>query len=137
MSIVSVTLPPAAIDAVAAVTALSAALAVKHGLADFLLQTSWMARGKERSTGWALPLVAHVLCHAVLMLALLLAVAPRLWWLAGIDFALHVAIDRGKSLAAQRGGWQPDRPQFWWLLGLDQFLHQLTNVGLAAAIVLL
>ena len=51
----------AAVTAVLAVTALSAAFAVKHLVADFLMQTNAMARGKERPAGWLGPLLAHVL----------------------------------------------------------------------------
>lgn len=130
-------LPPAAVAAVLAVTALSAAFAVKHLIADFVMQTNAMARGKERQGGWLAPLLAHVLCHVGLTLLILLAAAPRLWWLAGVDFAIHLTVDRCKTVIAHRGAWRMDQPQFWWLLGLDQCLHQLTNVGLAAAIVLL
>jgi hypothetical protein len=130
-------LPPVAVQAALALAGLSAAFAVKHLAADFLLQTNGMARGKERRHGWLVPLLAHLACHGILTLLILLCVAPRLWWLAGVDVAIHGAIDRCKSLAAQRGGWRPDQPQFWWLLGLDQGLHQLTNIGLATALVLL
>ena len=31
-------------------------LTVKHIIADFVLQTAWMAHGKDQKTGWALPL---------------------------------------------------------------------------------
>ena len=130
-------LPPAAVHAALAVTGLSAVFAVKHLAADFLMQTNGMARGKERPSGWFGPLLAHVLCHVGLTLLIVLAVAPGLCWLAAVDFAVHLAVDRAKTLAARRGGWTPDHPQFWWLLGTDQCLHQLTNVGMAAAIVLL
>lgn len=130
-------LPQAAAAAVLAVTALSAVFAVKHVAADFLLQTTWMARGKESSEGWLLPLLAHGACHAALTLLITLGVAPRLWWLAPVDLAVHLVVDRLKTLAAHWGGWSPDQPQFWWLLGVDQCLHQLTNLGLAAALALL
>lgn len=130
-------LPPAAVDAVLALAGLSAVFAVKHLAADFLLQTNGMARGKERRQGWQGPLLCHIACHGGLTLAIVLAAAPRLWWLAVVDLALHGAIDRGKTLASHRGGWRPDQAQFWWLLGLDQGLHQLTNIGLATALVLL
>ncbi len=128
---------PAANQALVALAVLSAVFAVKHVVADFLLQTNGMARGKERSTGWLLPLSAHVACHAALTLLILLAVAPHLWWLALVDFGVHLGIDRGKTTIAHRGVWRSDQPQFWWLLGLDQCLHQLTNIGLALAIMLL
>ena len=38
-------------------------LTVKHIVADFMLQNSWMAIGKDQKTGWAMPLLAHCLVH--------------------------------------------------------------------------
>ncbi len=108
-------------------------MAIKHYAADFLLQTTWMARGKERSPGWFAPLAAHVLCHAGFTLVIALLVAPRLWWLALVDMVLHATIDRGKTLIARRGGWDAQRAEFWWLIGFDQLLHQITNIALVAA----
>lgn len=137
MIIPSDPLPPVAVQAVLALATLSAGFAVKHLAADFLLQTNAMARGKERSRGWLVPFLSHLAWHGGSTLALVLAVAPRLWWLAGVDVAVHGVIDRCKTLAAHRGGWRPDQPQFWWLLGLDQCLHQVTNIGLATALMLL
>ncbi len=125
---------PAAVLATAALVAL---FALKHVVADFLLQTDWIARGKESRRGWLLPLCAHVLCHAALTLLIALALAPRLWWLALVDFAIHIAIDRVKTLTSRWGPCRPGQPRFWWLIGLDQFLHQITNIGLAAAILLM
>ncbi len=133
----SAPLAPDAVAAVLTLTALSAVFAVKHVAADFLLQTNAMARGKERPRGWLWPLAAHAGCHAALTLAIVLVVAPRLWWLALVDFGVHGVVDRGKSAIAHRAQWPIDRPQFWWLLGFDQALHQLTNLALAAAILLL
>ena len=113
--------------------ALVLAFTLKHFVADFLLQTNWIAHGKERPTGWQLPFAVHILCHAVLTLAIALAIAPRLWWLSLVDLVIHACVDRTKSVVALRGGWGPGKLQFWWLLGFDQFLHQVTNVALAAA----
>ena len=118
-------------------TALAAAMAFKHFLADFVLQTGWMARGKERAAGWVEPLLAHAGRHALFTLGVALAVAPRLWWLAVGDFAAHAAIDRAKTLVAHRGGWTPAQPRFWWLLGFDQLLHHLTGLALVSALLLL
>ncbi len=130
-------LPPDIERTVVVLTLLGMVFATKHVVADFLLQATWMARGKERPTGWVPPLLAHASCHAGLTLAITLVTVPRLWWLALIDLAVHLAIDRSKTLLAQRGGWHPDQPQYWWLLGFDQYLHQLTNLWLAAALLLL
>jgi len=113
--------------------ALLLTFALKHFVADFALQTNWIARGKERRQGWAAPLAVHVSIHAALTLAIALAVAPRLWWLALADLVVHWTIDRTKTLVSHRGGWRVEQAPFWWVIGFDQFLHQVTNIALAAA----
>ncbi|GJD95616.1 DUF3307 domain-containing protein [Methylobacterium iners] len=115
------------------VTALAGLMAAKHYLADFVLQTEWMARGKERSEHWLGPLCAHAACHAAFTLAIALLLVPRLWWLALVDFMIHFAVDRGKALVAQRTRLVPAQAGFWWLLGFDQLLHALTDLGLVTA----
>jgi hypothetical protein len=110
---------------------LAAVMATKHYVADFLFQTNWIARGKDCPAGWVRPLLVHVLGHAVLTLLIALVVAPRLWWLALVDFAIHFTVDRGKGLICQLTRWTPQDKRFWWLLGLDQYLHQLTNILIA------
>jgi hypothetical protein len=107
--------------------------ALKHFVADFLLQTSWIAHGKERATDWLAPLAVHVLCHAGLTLCIALVLAPRLWWLAPAELVLHACIDRSKSLVGARIQCTVKNTPYWWLLGFDQFLHQVTNIALAAA----
>ena len=111
---------------------LTVAFTVKHYLADFVLQTNWIAHGKDRPNRWLAPLLAHGGFHAGLTLLIVLAVAPALWWLAAADLAIHLAVDRGKTLVGRWGGWDIRNPRFWWLFGFDQLLHQITNVGLAA-----
>jgi hypothetical protein len=108
-------------------------MALKHYLADYILQVNWIARGKELREGWFAPFAVHVLIHAALTLSIALVIAPRLWWLAGADLVAHAAIDRCKTLVARWGVWTTHQIQFWWLSGLDQLLHQVTNVALAAA----
>ena len=56
-----------------------------------------MAQGKDQKKGWALPLLAHCLIHLAVALAMILVVAPRFWFVAFIDFAIHIAIDRAKG----------------------------------------
>ena len=77
-------------------------LTVKHVIADFVLQTSWMAIGKDQRTGWALPLLAHCLVHLAVAMALILIVAPQFWFVALIDFAIHITIDRAKGFCASQ-----------------------------------
>src|SRR5260370_10359830 len=75
-------------------------LTFKHVIADFVLQTSWMAIGKDQKKGWALPLLAHCLVHLAVATVLILMIAPRFWFVALIDFAIHITIDRAKGFSA-------------------------------------
>jgi hypothetical protein len=108
-------------------------LTVKHVIADFVLQTSWMAIGKDQRTGWALPLLAHCLVHLAVAMTLILIIAPRFWFVALIDFAIHITVDRIKGLFASRLGvtQESHHPWFWTLIGVDQALHHLTDFGLS------
>jgi hypothetical protein len=110
------------------------ALTVKHVLGDFFLQTMWMA-GKDRKTGWALPLLVHCLIHGVLTTLIMLVAEPRLWFIGLLDFAIHITIDRIKGFSVAHFGITKDDRWFWWVLGVDQALHQLTNFFLAILIV--
>ncbi|UJW74974.1 DUF3307 domain-containing protein [Rhizobium sp. SL42] len=104
---------------------------VKQWVADFLLQTAWMAKGKERSSGWVLPLAIHVCIHGLATLLITLAIAPGLAWLALVDIVIHGLIDRGKARIQLHMTMTPDRSCFWWLLGIDQTLHHLTHLVFA------
>ena len=106
-------------------------LTFKHVIADFVLQTSWMALGKDQKTGWALPLLAHCLVHLAVSLALILIIAPRFWFVAFIDFAIHIFVDRAKGLCSSTFGMTPEHSWFWTLIGVDQALHHLTGFGLS------
>ena len=107
------------------------ALTVKHVVADFLLQTHWMAMGKDRAQGWALPLLVHCLIHGALTTLLVAAIAPRLWFVGLIDFAIHITIDRAKGFSVSHFRVTHDHAVFWWLIGIDQALHHLTGFALA------
>ncbi|CAN7734909.1 DUF3307 domain-containing protein [Bradyrhizobium sp. LjRoot220] len=108
-------------------------LTVKHIIADFIFQTSWMAIGKDQKTGWAMPLLAHCSVHLVTSLLLIMVFAPRFWFVAFIDFAIHITIDRIKGICASSFGvtLENEHPWFWTLIGVDQALHHLTGFGLA------
>ncbi|WP_313523856.1 DUF3307 domain-containing protein [Shinella sp.] len=113
------------------IAAASVAFLIKHFLADFLLQTDWMAAGKDRPKGWLLPLAAHAGVHGAMTAALFLVVAPSLAWLGFVDMLVHGVIDRLKSMSTRRKALTPRQTAFWWLFGLDQTLHHLTHIGLA------
>jgi hypothetical protein len=106
-------------------------LTVKHVIADFFLQNQWMAFGKDRKTGWALPLLVHCLIHGVLTTVLVVAIAPAFWFIGLIDFAIHILIDRVKGFCVATFDVTPDHQWFWWLIGIDQALHHLTGFGLS------
>ena len=106
-------------------------LTFKHVIADFVLQTSWMALGKDQKTGWALPLLAHCLVHLAVALVLILIIAPKFWFLAVVDFVIHIIIDRAKGLVASTFDVNLEHPWFWTLIGVDQALHHLTDFALS------
>ncbi len=106
-------------------------LTFKHVIADFVLQNAWMAIGKDQKSGWALPLLAHCLVHLAAATALILIIAPRFWFVALIDFAIHITIDRAKGFCASTYEVTMEHPWFWTLIGVDQALHHLTGFGLS------
>ena len=106
----------------------------KHLAADFLLQTAWMANGKEQPSGWFFPLLAHVAVHAASTAIIFAILAPAYLWMTAVDFVVHFAIDRGKGLLNRFFDNDPTKTGFWWLLGIDQTLHHLTHLGFAVLI---
>jgi hypothetical protein len=119
--------------AVATLVGWMSLLTAKHIVADFMLQNSWMAIGKDQKTGWALPLLAHCLVHLAVALLLILLIAPKFWFVAFIDFFIHLTVDRAKGICASTLGvtLESGHPWFWTLIGVDQALHHLTGFGLS------
>lgn len=108
----------------------------KHLAADFILQTPWMAQGKEKPTGWFAPLTAHAGVHGVFTAAILWLTAPAFTWLGLVDFVVHFAIDRAKGLLSREFDADTTKTSFWWLIGIDQTLHHLTHLVFAVVIAL-
>ncbi len=104
---------------------------IKQLAADFLLQTSWMAKGKERLQGWLVPLLAHITVHAVGTLVIALLLAPQMAWLAVVDLIVHGIIDKSKTLLQHRFRFKAEQAAYWWLFGTDQTLHHLTHLAFA------
>jgi hypothetical protein len=93
-----------------------------------------MAMGKDARTGWAMPLLAHCAIHGALTTAILLLLAPRLWFLGIVDFVLHLIIDRLKGFCVSTFNVTMEHQWFWWLIGIDQALHHLTGFGLSVVL---
>lgn len=106
-------------------------LTFKHIIADFVLQNSWMAFGKDQKTGWALPLLVHCLIHLAVAMVLILIVVPKFWFVAVVDFVIHIIVDRAKGLVSSTFHMTPEHPWFWTVIGVDQALHHLTGFGLS------
>lgn len=94
---------------IVAVFLLLALYQLKHVLADYFLQNSYMM-GKFKAKGWALPLAHHCLVHALFTdviagtaLILLYPGRPMIWALGtgcalgSFDFLIHFAMDRIKT----------------------------------------
>ena len=71
----------------------------------------------------ALPLLSHCLVHLVLALALILLIAPRFWFIAFIESAIHIVVDRAKGICVSAFNVTHQHPWFWTLIGVDQTLH--------------
>ncbi len=98
-------------------------LALAHWLADFPLQTDWMAQHKTNI--WVLLL--HALIHFVVSLAVLYPVTVLAWPFLLAVAAAHFVIDATKNwLSARRPAWGG-----WTYLG-DQLLHMLSLALVAA-----
>ncbi len=101
----------------------------KHFIADFLLQHNYMLNKIRPGWDFILPLSLHCSVHAGFTLVICLLYRPSMWWLAGVDFAIHFALDRFRSGPRYLGRYNDlDKPLFWWILGLDQMLHHLTHL---------
>ena len=107
---------------------------LKHLVADFLLQTAWIAIGKQRRKGWLAPLALHAAIHGALTGLIFSIFAPSLAWMGVVDFVVHSAIDRAKAVTQSRLGFYTSHTGFWWLLGTDQTLHHLTHLGFATVL---
>ncbi len=101
---------------------------IKHFIGDFPLQREYML--KKFLPGWEffIPLATHCVVHALLTLAIVMAVSFHLWWLALIDFIIHFAMDRIKSGPRYLGRFSDkNRAGFWNSFGIDQMVHHLTG----------
>lgn len=109
-----------------------AILTLKHLVADFLLQTGYIAANKGRYGHYSG--VLHALGHVLLTpLVFLVLPAPSLAIAAALlggEFVWHYHQDLLKDMVTRAYALTPNDTGFWWGLGIDQCVHQLTYIGM-------
>lgn len=92
------------------------ALVWTHWLADFVMQSDKMAKGKSKSNFW---LAFHVLVYSAFLL-------PWGWRFAAINGIAHFCTDWLSSRATSKL-WQKGKVHdFFVIIGLDQAIHLTT-----------
>ena len=102
---------------------------VKHMIADYYLQYSWMI--KDKGTYNARGGIAHSGLHALLTFILLYLFGFGYFWsllMAVLDYLLHYHIDFVKSNLWKRNNYGPNDQMYWVIHGTDQFLHMMTYI---------
>ena len=102
-------------------------LQVKHFVADYLLQTSWIIAGKghfDQPGGYV---------HAAVHIA---GTAPALVYaglggglvvlILALEFVIHFTVDHLKALQSRARPQSPSSARFWAMHGADQLAHHLT-----------
>ncbi|MEC7761480.1 MAG: DUF3307 domain-containing protein [Pseudomonadota bacterium] len=110
-------------------------LQLKHLLADYVWQNSWMImnKGNYGHPGG----LAHAGLHAVLTILILLVFGfpVGLVLIIGvIEFVIHYHIDFAKDQITRVRKPDPKKREYWVFHGIDQFCHQITLVGAVAAL---
>ena len=103
--------------------------ALKHLIADYYLQFSWMIKHKAIYGHWKG--LAHSELHGFLTWLVLWFSGFGFFWslLMGVlDTALHYHIDYVKSNIWKNKNLGPSDQMYWAVHGTDQFLHMMTYV---------
>lgn len=113
--------------------ALVAALAAKHFVADFLLQSDRIIR--EKGLYGRLGGIIHVLWHGgmSLLVLMLFGLPPRVALVLSLtEMVVHYHIDYAKDAVSRRLRDTPADRRYWATFGFDQLLHHLTYVAMVA-----
>jgi len=108
--------------------AIFSAFIIKHTIADYFMQYSWMIKDKGTYGAWGG--IAHAKFHGLLtFLLLLLFVNPLTAFLFGaLDSIIHYHIHYVKSNVWKSKKLGPNDQLYWITHGVDQMLHLLTYV---------
>lgn len=111
-------------------------LELKHYLADYFLQPTWIISGKGdfRQLGGYVHAGIHAAMTAVVLL--IAGVAPALIGMIVVaEFVVHYLLDYGK-IRYSTGVHITNKPaRFWALHGVDQMLHQLTYAAIIYVVI--
>ena len=112
--------------------------ALKHLIADYYTQYSWMIKDKSTYGAWGG--IAHAGWHGILTFFVLeiFGLPFILSFLFGIlDSLLHYHIDYVKSNFWKSKNLGPSDQMYWAVHGTDQFLHIMTYVLIILLVVAL
>jgi len=103
---------------------------IKHTIADYFMQYSWMIKDKGTYGAWGG--IAHAKFHGLLtFLLLLLFVNPLTAFLFGaLDSIIHYHVDYVKSNFWKSKNLTAMDQQYWIAHGVDQLAHLLTYIGI-------
>ena len=94
-------------------------LLVVHFVADFMLQSNWMAMGKSKQWGFNKNMATHIGIYT-------LCLAPFGWVFACVNGLVHFIVDAFTSRATAYLWKREERHAFFVVIGFDQLLHTLT-----------
>ena len=111
------------------------AFQIKHLIADYYLQFSYMYENKGKPQGWFKPLLDHTLVHGagtgIILSTYFIAighVAPSaigiILAMIILDIVTHFITDRWKATR----GRHPGESKFWTDLGIDQMIHHIVGI---------
>ncbi len=104
-----------------------------HFIADFVLQSNWMAQNKSKSNR---PLLCHVFVYFVTFLILLTLCVPSsrysdLYFFVYINAAIHFFVDWATSRINAYLWAKGDVHNFFVGVGFDQLIHATTLISTA------
>ncbi len=113
---------------------LLALLAIKHVIADFLLQSRYILENRRiyGHPAGILHVGIHAFCSVLAISVLGLPAISSLAVVLAAEALLHYHIDWTKDRLVARLSLSPNDRLFWHVMGIDQGLHQLTYVAMAA-----
>ncbi|MGE0233379.1 MAG: DUF3307 domain-containing protein, partial [Flavobacteriaceae bacterium] len=113
-------------------------LELKHFVADYLLQTVWMIKGKDsfaKAGGYA-----HAGVHVAGTAIVFLLLAFPLRVIATIivaEFVVHYLLDFAKAHYGEDAPVTESPQKYWAYHGLDQLFHHITYIGMTYLVVLM